>query len=84
MAVCDRGVTMKLLLAATGVGHSGDVDLELVAVDLYGLPPDEFTAARNQAAAQARADGEAAVSSAIKNLKKPTLAAWLANQLVRT
>ncbi|MFC0624079.1 hypothetical protein [Kribbella deserti] len=59
------------------------MDLELVAVDLYGLAPDSFTAARNQAAAQAKAAGEITASAAIKALRKPTLAAWLANQLVR-
>ncbi|MDX6264084.1 MAG: hypothetical protein QOH84_5772 [Kribbellaceae bacterium] len=56
------------------------VDLAVVAAELYGLTPDEFTAARNQVAKTA--DGAAAV--AIKALRKPTLAAWLANLLVRT
>lgn len=73
----------RVLLAATGSGHCGGVDLEQVAVELYGLDPDEFTAARNHAAAEAKNAGEVAASTAIKALRQPTLAAWLANQLVR-
>src|SRR5690349_10701494 len=61
-------------------GHCGEVDLDAVAVELYGLAPDEFTAARNQLAKTI--GGQAAV--AIKALRKPTLAAWLANLLIRT
>jgi hypothetical protein len=56
------------------------VDLNSVAVELYGLTPDEFTAARNQLAKNV--DG--ATAAAIKALRRPTLAAWLANLLVRT
>ncbi|MFI5712931.1 hypothetical protein [Kribbella sp. NPDC051620] len=56
------------------------MDLDTVAVELYGLTPDEFTAARNQLAKHA--DG--ATAAAIKALRKPTLSAWLANLLVRT
>lgn len=61
-------------------GHCEEVDLDAVAVELYGLTPDEFTAARNQLAKNV--DGAAA--AAIRALRKPTLAAWLANLLVRT
>ncbi|WP_132195497.1 MULTISPECIES: hypothetical protein [Kribbella] len=56
------------------------VDIDSVAVELYGLTPDEFTAARNQLAKAASGGSTAA---AIKALRKPTLAAWLANLLVR-
>ena len=42
--------------------------------DLYKLPLDEFTAARN---ALAKATGD----NAIKKLEKPSLAAWAVNQL---
>lgn len=52
----------------------------MVAVELYGLTPDEFTAARNQLAKKAGG----ANGAAIRALRKPTLAAWLANLLVRT
>ncbi|TCN34648.1 hypothetical protein EV644_11933 [Kribbella orskensis] len=55
-----------------------------MAVELYGLDPDQFTAARNERAKEARAAGAIAVSNQIKTLRKPTLAAWLTNVLVRT
>jgi hypothetical protein len=60
------------------------VDTDAVAVELYGLEPERFTAARNQVAKTARDAGEEAASAAIMAMRKPTLAAWLANQLVRT
>ncbi|WP_328321898.1 hypothetical protein OHA70_25620 [Kribbella sp. NBC_00382] len=56
------------------------MDLDTAAIELYGLTPNEFTAARNQLAKNA--DG--ATAAAIRALRKPTLAAWLANLLVRT
>jgi hypothetical protein len=60
-----------------------DVDVEVAAVELYGLVPEEFTAARNQLAKAARDAGDIPASAAVKALRKPTLAAWLANVLVR-
>ncbi|MEU4393840.1 hypothetical protein [Kribbella sp. NPDC023855] len=56
------------------------MDLDAVAVELYGLTPDEFTAARNHLAKTV--GGSTGI--AIKALRRPTLAAWLANLLVRT
>ncbi|GAA4987097.1 hypothetical protein GCM10023317_12680 [Actinopolymorpha pittospori] len=64
-------------------GHGWVVDLDEAALRLYGLPPEEFTAARNDLAKRTSADGDTATGTAIKALRKPTLAAWLANQLVR-
>ena len=60
------------------------MDVDAVAVELYGLDPDQFTAARNERAQEARAAGANAASTRIKTLRKPTLAAWLTNLLVRT
>ena len=62
------------------VGHCEEVDIDAVAVELYGLTPDEFTAARNQLAKTVGGP----TAAAIKALRRPTLAAWLANLLVRT
>ncbi|WP_433019566.1 hypothetical protein [Kribbella sp. CA-294648] len=56
------------------------MDLDAVAVELYGLTPDEFTAARNHLAKTVGGS----TGTAIKALRRPTLAAWLANLLVRT
>ena len=61
-----------------------DVDVAAAALELYGLPPEEFTAARNQVAKQTKDAGDTSSSAALKALRKPTLAAWLANLLVRT
>ena len=59
------------------------MDVEQIADDLYGLPPPEFTAAREQAAARARASGDAVTADRVHRLRRPTLAAWLVNLLVR-
>ena len=63
------------------VGRPGDV--EAAAAELYGLPLDEFTAARNERVKQARAVGDGGAAVAIGKLAKPNKVAWLANQLVR-
>ncbi len=54
-----------------------------VADELYALTPAEFTAARNEAAKQAKADGDKALSERIQKLKKPSASAWVVNLLVR-
>ena len=59
------------------------IDLLSVADDLYGLPPNEFTAARDEAAAQAKADGQPPLAKQIGALRKPVAAAWVINLLVR-
>jgi hypothetical protein len=53
------------------------------AADLYGLPRDEFITARTELARRARADGDRAAAAAIGRLPKPSVVAWLANQLAR-
>jgi hypothetical protein len=57
--------------------------VEDVAQRLYGLLPEEFTAARDQAAREARASGDRVTATAIAGLRRPSLAAWLVNALVR-
>ncbi len=59
------------------------VDFDTVADELYGLPLQEFTAARNAQAKQAKAAGEASLAKQVQALRKPSMAAWLINQLVR-
>lgn len=49
---------------------------------LYLLPPEEFTAARDDAAKAAKADGDAAGAKQLKALRRPSVAAWLVNLLV--
>jgi len=50
---------------------------------LYGLPLDEFTAARDAEARRLRTEGDREAAEAVRRLPKPTLAAWTVNQLVR-
>jgi len=57
--------------------------LDEVADELYGLLPEEFTAARTRHEKEARQAGKRELAAAIHRLAKPTVAAWLANQLVR-
>lgn len=57
--------------------------IEEVAAELYSLAPEEFTAARNALVKQAKADGETDLAGDIQGLRKPTVGAWLLNQLVR-
>lgn len=52
------------------------------ADELYGLVPEEFTAARNARAKAVRAD-DRELSGRIAELRKPSPAAWILNQLVR-
>ena len=49
--------------------------------DLFKLPPVEFTAARNALAAKLKKDGDAAAADRVKTLGKPSISAWIANQL---
>jgi hypothetical protein len=67
--------------SVAAVARQSDVDD--VTVELYGLAPDQFTAARSRVAKAACDAGDSAGSAAIKALRTPTLAAWLANLLVR-
>jgi hypothetical protein len=53
-------------------------------LELYGLPPEQFTADRNRLAKTLRDAGDTRGSETIRGLRKPTIAAWLANRLVRT
>ncbi len=54
-----------------------------VAYQLYGLPPGEFTKARDAAARTSRAD-DRGLADEIKALRKPSVAAWAVNLLVRS
>ncbi|MFZ3491767.1 hypothetical protein ACODT5_00750 [Streptomyces sp. 5.8] len=59
------------------------MDAESVAVELYGLRPSEFTAAKNACVAKAREAGDRPLAAAIGALRKPTVAAWAAGLLAR-
>jgi hypothetical protein len=59
------------------------VDLDDVADELYGLPPEEFMPTRTVREQEARADGDRELAAEIKALGKPSSAAWVCNVLVR-
>src|SRR5919202_1683417 len=48
---------------------------------LYGLPLDEFTRGRDELARRIRQEGDGALATEIKQLRKPSLPAWVVNQL---
>ena len=54
-----------------------------MAERLYGLHPDAFVPARDDAVAEARQAGDRDLARAIARLRRPTRAAWLANLLAR-
>ena len=58
--------------------------VEQAARELYGLPPGEFTGARDARVKELRKQGEPEAADAVKALRKPTVAAWALNQLART
>ena len=66
-----------------GMRQDDLVDVESVSDDLYGLPLDDFTSARNDREKQAKAAGEKDLAAQIHRLAKPNMVAWLANQLAR-
>jgi hypothetical protein len=51
--------------------------------ELYGLPPEEFTARRKELVAAARKHGSADAAKVIAAARRPTAAAWVVNLLVR-
>jgi hypothetical protein len=58
-------------------------DLEDELDRLFGLPPGEFTAARNDLARRMKQAGQNAIAARVRELKKPTVAVWTVNQLAR-
>ena len=59
------------------------MQLEEIADELYGLLPEEFTAARDRHTAELRADGDRELSVEVKALRRPAVAAWLVNAMQR-
>ena len=59
------------------------MDADAAADELYGLAPQDFIARRTELAAQARREQDAGARSAIEAMRRPTVAAWAVNLLVR-
>jgi hypothetical protein len=69
--------TIKILARPRKTPPEAEIDR------LYGLPPDQFTAARDAAAKKLRAEGRREAGERVKGLRKPTAPAWAVNQLAR-
>lgn len=63
-----------------GTGHGAEAALD----DLYTVPPAGFVARREELAGAARAGGRAEDARRIHAARRPTLAAWAANLLLRS
>jgi len=50
---------------------------------LFGLVPESFVAARNEAARRLRQAGDAGAAARVTALRRPSLSAWAVNQLAR-
>src|SRR3954452_25543843 len=72
----ERG--MLLVISAPGEGET------LEEIDqLFALPLDEFTAARNELAKRLKQEGDAETAETVRAMTKPSVAAWAVNQLAR-
>ena len=60
-----------------------NADLEKQIDRLYSAPPGEFVGRREGLARSLRAEGKRESADEVKKLRKPTVAAWAVNQLVR-
>lgn len=54
-----------------------------IAHDLYGVAPGEFIATRDARAKRAKTEGDPELAKAIGALRKPSVAAWVINVLIR-
>lgn len=70
----------RLYPASTGLhGKMALVDPD----ELYALPPEEFTAARDGLVRAAKAESASERVATLKSLRRPSVAAWLVNRLAR-
>jgi hypothetical protein len=59
------------------------MSVDEIGDELYELPLDEFIGARNARAKELAASGDRDSAAVVRKLSKPSLAAWMANVLVR-
>ncbi len=79
-AAAQNGTMPRTRDADTDSGDAASgADIDAIAAELYALPPERFTAARNDRAAHlGRAD-----AARVRELRKPTVAAWVVSLAVR-
>lgn len=77
--LCSSGVIAlpKRYLSALAINLDNEIDR------LYGLPLDRFTEARDTRVKELRSGGEREAADHLKQARKPTVTAWVANQLAR-
>ncbi len=65
--------------------EAGDdaLDVDALVDDLFALPLEQFVVARTAAAKRIKASGDAVGAERVGRLTKPTVAAWVANQVAR-
>jgi hypothetical protein len=66
-----------------GADIPGGTDMAEATRDLYAGPPDEFTAGRDRLVRAAKDAGDRGLATALQSLKRPVVAAWAVNLLVR-
>jgi len=59
------------------------VDVDALVDELFALPLEQFVVARTAAAKQVKASGDAVGAERVRRLAKPTVAAWVVNQVAR-
>ena len=59
-------------------GQNLEVDLDTAVDQLYVVAPSDFVQRRRELSAEAQRSGDKETAAAIKQLRKPTLGAWLA------
>ncbi|MHC3473544.1 hypothetical protein ACYF6T_33305 [Streptomyces sp. 7R007] len=75
---------METLSARKGRQDGAGDDVEAVLDELYTTPPSDFVARRETLAAAARTAGRPDDARTIHAARRPTLAAWAANLLLRS
>ncbi|MFD4413199.1 hypothetical protein [Streptomyces sp. NPDC058476] len=75
---------METLNARKGRRSGGGHDVEAVLDELYTTPPSDFVARRETLAAAAKTAGRVDDARRIHAARRPTLAAWAANLLLRS
>lgn len=66
-----------------GATDAGSEELLAVAERLYAGTPEAFTGTRDAAAKECARAGDKALAARVKRLKRPSVAAWALNRLVR-
>lgn len=78
-----RGVRSGRRVALTETSELDEL-VDQAAEELYGLAPEEFTAARDEQVQAARAAKNRRLAVAIGRLRRPTVSAYILNLLVRS